>query len=257
MKNAIKTILPILLLFFTMCLEKGQEAYETGLSEDKVNRKLVSPEFASTYLGGTGHEFCEAIAVDSDGNIYVTGNTRSSDFPTTEGVFNRNPKGKSDVFIAKFDNELKTLLASTLIGGEEDECAYTILFDPQGYIFVAGYTSSKDFPTTADAYDMEYNGGGGDAFILKMDKDLKILLASTYLGGRSDENDWRSPELVQDNDGNIIIAGNTASDNFPTTPGVFCETYNGGGRDVFLSKFDSDLKQLLASTLPCLPIRKS
>jgi ankyrin repeat protein/predicted O-methyltransferase YrrM len=152
------------------------------------------------------------------------------------------------VFVAKFDNELKTLLASTLIGGDEDECAYTILSDPQGYVYVAGYTSSQNFPTTEQAYDKNYNGGDGDAFILKMDKDLKTLVSSTFLGGSGVEDDWRSPEMVQDSDGNIYIAGITASDDFPTTTGAFQEKNNGGARDVFISKFDPDLRELLAST---------
>jgi hypothetical protein len=238
MKNSAKIILIIFILFVAMCHE--------GFRAD---RNHINPEFASTYLGGKGNEFCEAIALDDDGNIYVAGNTRSPDFPTATGAYNRNPMGKSDVFIAKFDNNLETLLASTLIGGDEDECAYTLLFDPRGYVYVAGYTSSKNFPTTAHAYDEDYNGGDGDAFILKMDKDLKILVSSTYLGGSGVEDDWRSPEIVQDGDGNIFIAGITGSDDFPTTHGVFQEKYNGGTRDVFLSKFDSDLRELLASTL--------
>ena len=158
MKNVARTILIILILFVSMCYEGCQ-----------IDRDHIKPEFASTYLGGKGHEFCEAIAVDDEGNIFVAGNTRSLDFPTTEGAYNRNPKGKSDVFIAQFDNELKTLLASTLIGGKEGECAYTILFDSQGYVYVAGYTSSEDFATTEQAYDKNYNGGEGDAFILKME----------------------------------------------------------------------------------------
>lgn len=206
-------------------------------------------EFAATYLGGVGHEFCEAIAIDDEGHIYVAGNTRSADFPTTEGAYSQDRKGESDVFIAKFDNGLQTLLASTLIGGGGDECAYTMLYDPQGYVCVAGYTSSEDFPTTERSYDTSYNGGDGDAFILKMDKDLKNLAASTFLGGSGVEDDWRSPELVQDAEGNLYIAGITASEDFPTTSGAFQEEYNGGARDVFLSKLDPDLRELLASTL--------
>jgi ankyrin repeat protein len=249
MKNVVKSIPVILIFILAMCNETAQEISETVDKGDRAHGTHLNPEFASTYLGGTGHEFCEAIALDEDGNIYVTGNTRSFDFPTTTGVYNRDPKGKSDVFIAKFDNGLKTLLASTLIGGEEDECAYTMLFDLNGYVYIAGYTSSKNFPTTAHSYDKNYNGGDGDAFILKMDKDLKTLVSSTFLGGSGAEDDWRSPELVQDGEGNIYIAGITGSDDFPTTPGAYQEKYNGGTRDVFLSKFDSELRELLASTL--------
>jgi ankyrin repeat protein len=238
MKNGDKIILIIFILFVAMCYEGTQ-----------LNKNHVNREFASTYIGGNGNEFCEAIALDDDGNVYVAGNTRSLDFPITEGAYNRDPKGKSDVFIAKFDNDLETLLASTLVGGEDDECAYSILFDPRGHVYIAGYTSSKNFPMTPHAYDKDYNGGDGDAFILKMDKDLKTLVSSTYLGGRGVEDDWRSPEMVQDSDGNIYIAGITDSDDFPTTTGAFQEKYNGGTRDVFLSKFNPDLKELLASTL--------
>jgi ankyrin repeat protein len=238
MKKGVKIALLVLILFVAMCHDR-----------DRVSGIRSIPEFAATYLGGEGHEVCEAIALDSDGNIYVAGNTRSSDFPTTPDAYNRNPKGKSDVFIAKFDNGLKTLLASTIIGGDEDECAYTMLFDPSGFVYVAGYTSSNNFPTTDHAYDESYNGGEGDAFILMMDKDLKALVASTYLGGGGEENDWRSPELVRDGDGNIYIAGITGSEDFPTTTGAYQDKYNGGARDVFLSKLDSGLGELLASTL--------
>jgi len=238
-KNAAKIILILFTLLTATCIETG----------DQVNKKQLIPEFAATYLGGIGNEFCEAIAVDDAGNIYVAGNTHSLDFPTTEGTYNRDPKGKSDVFIAKFDKNLERLIAATLIGGSQDECAYTMLFDPSGYLYVAGYTSSADFPTTEHAYDKKYNGGDGDAFILKMDRNLTALESSTYLGGSGVENDWRSPELVQETDGNIYIAGITNSEDFPTTSGTFQEKYNGGTRDVFLSKFDPELRDLLASTL--------
>jgi ankyrin repeat protein len=249
MKYGLITILIILILFFLSCQNPAQESTEKAGAGGYVDRSRLTTEFASTYLGGSGHEFCEAIAVDDAGNIYVAGNTRSADFPTTDGTYNREPKGKSDVFIAKFDNDLGTLLASTIVGGEGDECAYTMLFDPRGYVYVAGYTDSENFPTTEQAYDRDYNGGDGDAFILKMDGDLAALVSSTYLGGSGVESDWRSPELVQDGDGNIYIAGITDSDDFPTTSGAYQEIYNGGTRDVFLAKFDPDLKEMLASTL--------
>jgi hypothetical protein len=249
MENSTKIIPIILILFVAACQEPAQRISEKSGTEDRFDRSRLNLVFASTYLGGEGYEFCEAIALDDGGNIYVAGYTRSLDFPTTEGVYNREPRGKSDAFIAKFDNDLETLLASTLIGGDGDECVYTLLFDPGGYIYAAGYTSSKNFPTTANAFDEDYNGGEGDAFILKMDKKLTTLVSSTYLGGSGKEDDWRSPELLRDGRGNIYIAANTSSEDFPTTSGAFQEKYSGGTRDVFLSKFGPELRELKASTL--------
>ncbi len=209
----------------------------------------TTQNYVATYLGGTGKEFCEAIAVDNKGNVYVTGYTSSANFPTTAGSYNSTYKGKADVFVTKFDRDLRTVLASAIISGSEDEVSYSILFDESGYIYLAGYTESEDFPTTTSAYSTKYKGGGGDAFILKMDKDLKTIVSSTFLGGSGKENDWRSPEIVQDKTGNIFIAGITDSKDFPATNGAFRDKYNGGSMDVFVSKFDPGLKQLLASTL--------
>jgi len=195
----------------------------------------------ATYFGGSANEFCEAIALDDAGNVYVTGYTTSADFPTTRGSYNTAPKSKSDVFIVKFDKELKKILASTIIGGGEDECAYSIVYDKSGYVFLAGYTGSKDFPTTTSAFCTKYNGGSGDAFILKMDRDLKKLVASTFLGGGGNEDDWRSPEIVQDQAGHIYIAGITHSADFPITRGAFNEKYNGGDNDGIVLRLDKTL----------------
>jgi ankyrin repeat protein len=209
---------------------------------DKVRYYLAS------YLGGSGDEFCEAIALDEAGNIYVTGSTTSADFPVTAGSFRSPARGKTDVFVMKFDKDLKTLLASAVIGGDEEECSYSIAYDRRGFVYVAGYTASPNFPTTPAAYGPRYKGGAGDAFILKLDRDLTKLAASSFLGGSGNENDWRSPEIVQDEAGRVYVAGITDSADFPTTPGAFRPRYNGGPMDVFLSEFDSDLKTLLAST---------
>ncbi|MHC4205616.1 MAG: ankyrin repeat domain-containing protein [Planctomycetota bacterium] len=205
--------------------------------------------YIATYFGGSANESSWAITLDDAGNVYVTGYTASPDFPTKPESYVSAAKGKGDVFVLKFDKELETILASALVGGSEDEVGYSILYDRKGYLYIAGYTGSEDFPVTPSAYCTKYNGGEGDAFILKMDKDLKSLTASTFLGGSSDEGDWYSAEMVMDKDGAIYIAGNTASADFPTTNGAYDVEYNGGGKDVFVSKFDSGLENLLASTL--------
>ena len=237
-------VIPIILIV-SFCFLSPDQVKSSGLNEENLHSK---ENYIATFFGGTAAEFCEAVAVDDTDHIYVSGSTTSLDFPMMEGNSSAKLKGKSDVFILKFDKNLKTLISSAFIGGSEDECVYSMLYDKRGFIYVSGYTDSSDFPTTSDAFCSHYKGGG-DAFILKMDSDLKEIKASTFLGGKGKEDDHRSPEIVQDKDGRIYIAGITSSEDFPTTEGVFMETYSGGAWDVFISKFDSDLTKLLASTL--------
>jgi ankyrin repeat protein len=218
-------------------------------SAHKEPLKKSTQNYVATYFGGSANESSWAITLDDAGNVYAAGYTASPDFQTTEDSYNSPPKGKGDVFVLKFDKDLKTVLASTIIGGSEDEVAYSMLYDKKGYIYIAGYTGSKDFPVTHSAYCTKYSGGEGDAFILKMDKDLKSIIASTFLGGSGNEDDWYSAEIVMDKKGDIYIAGNTASTDFPTTQGAYSSKYNGGGKDIFIAEFDSELKNLLASTL--------
>lgn len=186
-------------------------------SANKEPLKNSAQNYIATYFGGSANESSWGIALDDAGNVYVTGYTASPDFPTTADSYNSTPKGKADVFVLKFDKDLKTILASAIIGGSEDEVAYSMLYDKKGYIYIAGYTASKDFPVTPSAYCAKYNGGEGDAFILKMDKDLKSIIVSTFLGGSGNEDDWYSAEIVLDKNGDIYIAGNTSSTDFPTT----------------------------------------
>ena len=246
MKTLLKfSIIFIMLILLMDSLVNAQEA------KNATEEQIISTaqNYAATYFGGSAKESSWAIALDDGGNVYVAGYTASPNFPTTADSYNSTPKGKGDVFVLKFDKDLKTILASTIIGGSEDDVAYSILYDRKGYIYIAGYTGSKDFPVTPSAYCTKYNGGEGDAFILKMDSDLKSLTASTFLGGSGNEDDWYSAEIVMDKNGDIYIAGNTSSIDFPTTNGAYREEYNGGGKDVFISKFDTGLENLFASTL--------
>ena len=204
--------------------------------------------YLATYFGGSGEEDCWTIALDDEENVYVTGSTRSNDFPVTQGSYNELPKGKSDVFVIKFDKDLKKVLASTRIGGDDDELAHSIIYDKRGHIYVSGKTRSRNFPVTSSAYSRTYNGGPGDAYIFKMDKDLKRLEASTFLGGSGDENSWINGVIDLDKSGNIVLAGNTASEDFPTTKGAYSEKFNGGNTDGYLSVLDGGLSQLLSST---------
>ena len=232
------------------------EAYNityNGGSDDAFISKLnhdLTILIASTYIGGSNNdwggadEWVASIAIDPSGNICVTGMTSSSDFPTTIGAYDTSYGGDRDAFVSKLNSDLTNLLASTFLGGSERDHGGAIAIDQNGNIYAAGHTDSSDFPITTGAYDTSY-GGYGDAFVSKLNSDLTNLLASTYLGGSSDE--WGN-SIVLDPDGNVFLAGDTESSDFPSTPSAYDISFNGVNSDTFVSKLNSDLTNLLSST---------
>jgi len=212
----------------------------------KFNSDLTTL-LASTYLGGSRDEWRVSIIVNENENVYVCGETESSNYPTTTGAYDPSFNGWSDIFVTKLTTDLTTLSASTLIGKSQAEEALTMRLNENGDVYIAGYTKSSNFPTTQGAYDQSWNGGDRDAYITKFDSNLTTLLASTFIGGNG-RDDCR--DLIIDGNGHIYITGNTASSNFPTTTGAYDEIYNGGSPhgDVFISRLNSDLTTLPASS---------
>ncbi|WP_419470261.1 SBBP repeat-containing protein [Candidatus Kuenenia sp.] len=231
--------------------EIGDPQLEYGFtvaSYDCTKDLIIDPLLASTYVGGSSSgDFGNSLALDTSGNVYVTGWTYSSDFPTTSGAYDTSFNGYMDVFVSKLNSGLTSLLASTYLGGSGGESGYSLTLDTSGNVYVMGYTGSTDFPTTSGAYDTSYNGGNyyGDVFVSKLDSGLTSLLASTYLGG---SNDDIGNSLALDTSGNVYVTGNTSSSDFPTTSGAHDTSLNGGYYDVFVSKLDGGLTRLLAST---------
>ena len=209
----------------------------------KLNSTLTSL-LALVNLGGAGFDYGYSIALDASGNVYVAGNTASKDFPTTSGAYDTSHNGSSDVFISKLDGGLTSLLASTFLGGYSDDGFYnvSVALDTSGNVYVTGDTDSDDFPTTSGAYDTSKDRFD-DVFISKLDGGLMSLLASTYLGG-SDYD--RGHSLTLDTSGNVYVKGYTLYKNFPTTSGAYDTSLYGA--DAFISKLDSGLTSLLAST---------
>lgn len=200
----------------------------------------------ATYLGGSDSDSPLGLSVDAQGNVHIAGNTVSSDFPTTAGAFDVTQAGLTDVFVVKIDQNGTELVYSTFLGGENGESATSIHLANSGNVFVAGVTSSIDFPTTSDAYDRTHNGDR-DAFIAKLDSDGAQLLYSTFVGGEDADVAF---DLDFDELGNILFTGWTVSEDFPTTPGAFDRDFTARGAftEAFAAKLSSDGTDLLYAT---------
>ena len=228
----------------------------------KLNSDL-STLLAATFLGGSGFEYAYSMALDSGGNIYVTGETESSDFPTTSGAYDvagNASSDNSDVFVSKLSSDLSTLLASTFLGGSGSECAYSMALDSEDNVYATGYTKSPDFPATSGAYDVsgDASSDNSDVFVSKLSSDLNTLLASSFMGGSSGECAY---SIAMDSGGNVYLAGETESSDFPATPDAYESSYSGASSgenpvydddyydgDAFIAKLDGNLSNLLAST---------
>jgi hypothetical protein len=192
----------------------------------------------ATYLGGSGDELINThnLALDGEGNAYVSLWTNSSGFPTTANAFQRQMGGGGgDIAVAKF-SPTGALLASTFIGGSGNDNSDGIYSDGSGNVYLTGNVDSKNFPVTADAYQTS-NNGGTDVVIFILSSDLSQLLYSSYMGGISDDG-GRSGFL--DNDGNLYVTGSTTGGGWPTK-NAYQNGFQGGQLDNILAKFRKTL----------------
>lgn len=210
---------------------------------------VIDPLIASSYVGGSNIELNGQICLDNQNNIYIFGQSYSDDIPFPDNAYNDSlfSGNESEPLILQISSDLTELLSATFISGSEEDGAGDICVSPSGDVYVTGRTRSNDFPTTPDAYCTTYTDFTEIIFVSCFDPDLTTLRYSTFLGGHSD--DW-SKAIVCDDMGNIYVTGHTRSDEFPTTPGAFDETFNSvvNDGDSFVSKFDPTLSYLLSST---------
>ena len=207
----------------------------------------------STYLGGSEIDAGGDIAVDADGNAYVTGVTQSTDFPTTcGGAFDTTLSGFEDAFVSKLNSTGTALVYSTYLGGSGDTSSAVdtgrgIAVDSDGNAYVTGVTTSSDFPVTSGALDTTFNGQS-DAFVTKINKLGTGLVHSTFLGGASAD---LGTDIALDAASDIYITGDTLSSDFPTTPGAFDTAINGTPRDGFISKINDTTTVVPAPITSC------
>jgi len=200
----------------------------------------------STFLGGAGNDVAYAVAVDGSGNVYVAGDTYSTNFPVLSGYRSSNA-GRQDAFVAKLNGSSSALLWSTYLGGSGDDSAAALALDSSGAVWVAGATGSSNFPTVSAL--KASLGGAQDAFLTRLSSDGRSLLKSTYLGGSGGKAG--APEaataLALDADGNVYVAGITSSKDFPVT-NAFQSSHGGGILDGFLVKLNSAATSCIFST---------
>ncbi len=203
----------------------------------------------STYLGGGGADRAFAVAVDSDGEASVTGQTASTGatpFPTKNAIQPANA-GSNDVFVAKLNAAGDDLVYSTHLGGTGSDRSFGIALDSTGAPYVAGYTDSANFPTRG-AVDASHNGGD-DAFVAKLAADGSALAFSTYLGGSA--ADGAEAIAVNEATGDAYVSGGTASAGFPVTPNALQTTRSAGAENImdgFVSRVNADGSALEYST---------
>jgi hypothetical protein len=183
---------------------------------DAVQPLMIDPTLDySTYVGGSGADGSYGIAVDSNNHLYIAGVTDSTDFPSTDSV---TIAGDLDIFVTKLDPSqtgANQLVYTTYVGGAGREVALGVEADSSGNAYVAGYTGSDDFPTTANAFQRDFKDG--DGVVIQLDAAGAIHYVS-YLGGTGFE------ELVQvavGDNGLMYVVGFTDSPDLPTTEDAF------------------------------------
>lgn len=214
-----------------------QETYGGGDTDAFVLRVNSSFGFLTycTYVGGSDTDNGNAIAINSSSYAYVTGETKSANFPIEPGAYDSAYKGGGvyeDVFVFKVHPAGISLNFSTFVSGGHNDNAYGIALDADDNAYVAGYSHSTNFPTTGDAYNQTLNGAR-DVIMFKLDSTGSSLLYSTFIGGGGLET---GNDIAFDKSNNAYVTGWTWSVDFPVTPGANDTTYNTN-EDIFVYKF--------------------
>lgn len=196
----------------------------------------ISPDGSSlgysTYLGGAGTDFSNGIAVDVDGNAYVTGATGSTDFKLKDALQSQN-NGSFDAFVTKIDNAGSALIYSTYLGGENNDFGLGIVVDAVGKCFISGSTSSTTFPLISAIQTT--NHGNDDVFVSVLNEAGSALTFSTYLGGGGNE---QADGIAIDAMGTIYLVGQSGSADFPLVNPL--QPAASGNVEAFIAKIVND-----------------
>jgi hypothetical protein len=208
---------------------------------------IIDPTLSySTYLGGTGEDRGNSIAVDGSGHAYITGETSSTDFPVKGGV--QTNKASADAFVTKMWATGGGVIYSTYLGGSSVDRGTAIAVDRFGNAYVGGETDSTDFPVTAGAFRPTYTGAG-DGFVTKLSPSGSSLVYSLVLGGEETDS---INALALDSQQRAYVTGGTSSQAFPVK-NPYQSTYtsqppSSGGISAFITRVNASGSDLEYST---------
>jgi hypothetical protein len=200
----------------------------------------LSTLLAGTYLGGSGEDMLETLCIGQDQSLYAAGSTRSNDFPMQGTTFGntQSPAGSNlRAFAVQLKEDLSQILGGSFIAGSWDVEANDILVVSDGILYLAGQTSSSDFPVSTGALNTQFVDGYSNAFVCRLEENMSSMPASTFI------KPGNSPHLAGGPDGNIYVAfGN------PRGPALSQEAYNPFPASVFIAKVSGGLSAMLAKT---------
>ena len=210
-----------------------QTTYQGGISDCFVSKLNTtgSALVYSTLLGGTTLDLCSGIAVDSTGDAYVTGTTYSDNFPIQSAI-QSGLLGTANAFVAEVNPAGTGLVYSTYVGGSNVDFGNSIAVDSTGSAYIAGATSSVDFPLTSGAFQGVLNGVY-NAFVFKLSTGGSSFAYSTLIGGSDSDT---ATSIAVDSSGRAIVGGYTDSANFPLS--VPLQSALGGSYDAFATVLD-------------------
>jgi hypothetical protein len=207
----------------------------------------------ATYLGGSDFDSGYTLAIHpTSGDVYVAGQTNSTDFPgTTGGAQVAHGGGVADAFVARLSASLTVLKQATYLGGIGADRAFSLAIHPtSGEVYVMGDTgevnpgTGENFPETTGGAQQSHGGGVLDAFVARLNANLTVLEQSTYLGGRGDE--YPRAIAIEPSSGEVYVAGGTTSPDFPGTTGGAQPA--GRGADAFIARLNAGLTKLNQAT---------
>ncbi len=211
----------------------------------------------ASYVGGADGDIPNSLFVNGSQEIYILGATSSANYPTTAGCFDNSYNGLEDIIVTHFNSTGTALVGSTYVGGTGDDgggwvpwsinghdgMRGEIIVDGSNNAWVASFTSSANFPTSAGTYDNSLNGTW-DGCAFRLSPNMGTMQWSTYLGGAIDDGSYG---LRLNTAGELYVTGVTQSGDFPSTAGVYDNTHNGMS-DAFLTRFNAAGNAILSST---------